>query len=78
MSTLRVDSNPTFVTEVTVRESDKYSQSVYVKFDRHYVPEEIRGVDEMFMSVDELEDLAKFFLNEAKMIRSEQLARQRG
>lgn len=78
MSIHRVDSNPTFVTEVTVRESDKYSQAVYIKFDRHYVPEEIRGVDEMFMSVDELEDMAKFFIAEADKIRSAQMKRQRG
>lgn len=72
MTTFRIDSNDTFSTEVTVRESDKYSRAVYMRIDRHYIPEEIRGCNEVFLSVDELENLGKFLLQEAKFIRAEQ------
>ncbi len=69
MTTYRLDSNDTFSTEVTVRESDKYTKAAYVKFERHYIPEEIRGVNEMFMSTDELENLGRFLCRQADEIR---------
>lgn len=75
MSILRIDGNDTFSTEVTVRESDKYTQAVYVKFERHYVPEEVRGVNEMFLTPNQLENLGHFMIRQAREIRLEQESR---
>jgi hypothetical protein len=71
MTTFRIDSNETFRTEVTVRQSDPYTRAAYVKFDRHYIPEEIRGCNEMFMTPDELERLGMFLVEQAKVIRKQ-------
>lgn len=73
MNTLKLESNDTFSTEISVKESDPYTKMVYVKFDRVYVPEEIRGCDEMFLSLDEVESMGKFFLDCAKSIRFNQI-----
>lgn len=69
MTTHRIDSNETFATEVSVRRSDKYSDAVYVKFERHYVPEEIRGCNDMFLSPSELKELGLFFVEQAEKLR---------
>ncbi len=71
MTSFRIDSNETFSTEVTVRESDKYTRAAYVKFERHYIPEEIRGVNEMFMTPQELEQLGFFLIAQADKMRSQ-------
>ena len=76
MNTHRIDSNDTFSTEVTVRESDKYSRDVYIKIERHYVPEEIRGTNEVFMTVTQLEQLGRFLVKQADAIRTEQAMRE--
>ncbi len=70
MTNHRINSNDNYITEVSVAETDKYTNSVYLKFQRHYVPEEVRGVNEMFLTIDEFEQLAKFFQNEANNIRT--------
>lgn len=75
MTTFRIDSNDTFSTEVTVRESDPYTGAAYVRFDRHYIPEEVRGCSEMFMTPVELRNLGHFLVESAKMIEAEQKAR---
>jgi hypothetical protein len=76
MATLRIDSNETFQTEVTVRESDKYTQMVYVKFDRNYLLEEIRGCDEMFLTPAQLDQLGRFLVRQADAIRIAQRHRE--
>ena len=76
MSKLIIDSNSMFNIEVTARESDKYTESVYVKFERNYVPEKIRGVDELFLTTHQLENLGRFFIQQATEIRAEQKFRK--
>lgn len=76
MAKLRIDNNETYVTEVTVRESDKYSEFAYVKFDRNMIPEEIRGCNEMFITPNQLELLGKFFVRQAEEIRQEKRLRE--
>ena len=76
MSKLVIDSNSMFNIEVTCRESDKYTQNAYVKFVRNYLPENIRGVDEMFLTPDQLENLGRFFVRQAAEIRGEQKYRK--
>lgn len=61
-----------FATSVTIRESDKYSQSAYVKFTRGYDVDDTTGCNEMFMSLSQLDNLADFFRAEAERIRCQQ------
>ena len=75
MTIYRIDSNDTFSTEVNVRESDQYTRAAYVKFERHYIPEEIRACNEMFMSPEELEKLGRFLVAQADAIRTAQAVR---
>ena len=70
-----INANSSFTIEVNVRESDKYTESVYVKFERNYVPENVQGVSEMFFTPDQLEDLGMFLVNQANSIRTEQANR---
>ena len=77
MTTVRIDNHSMFVTGVTVRESDKYSEKALLKFHRYYVLEAVRDVSEMYLSVDELENLGRHLLEQAKVIRAEQIARKR-
>lgn len=70
MNTHRIDSNELFATEITVRESDPYSDSILIRVlrteagDTDSVP-----CNEVFMSVDELEALGKFLVSQAAAIR---------
>lgn len=76
MATLRIDSNESFETKVIVRESDEYSEQVYLRLERHYIPEEIRGVNEMFLSPTQLEFLGRFLVRQADEIRTAQAQRK--
>lgn len=69
MSQYVIETDGNFTTKVEVRSSDAYSGNVYMKIDRHYIPEEVRACNEMFMSADELEQLGMFLVEQAKMIR---------
>jgi hypothetical protein len=72
MTTLQINNNPTFTSTVTVRESDKYTKDAYLKFERHDIPEGIRGCNEMFLTPDQLEALGNFLVGQAKEIRNQQ------
>jgi hypothetical protein len=76
MAVLRINSNETFTVDITVRESDKYSESVYVRFDRNMVPEEVRGVSEMFLTPDELDKFGRFLVRQADEIKTAQVMRK--
>lgn len=71
MTQYQINANESFCTNVTVQESDKYSKLILVKFDRNYIPEEIRGVNEMFLTVEELRNLGLFFIEQVKLIQVE-------
>jgi len=75
MSTLQLHTNPNFSLDVTVRESDKYSKEVYLKFEHYISPENIKGVNQMFMTPKQLELLGKFLIRQADEIRTEQACR---
>lgn len=72
MTTHIINQTDMFTTRVTIRESDKYSQSAYVKFTRGYDVNDATGCNEMFLSVDQLDSLADTFKAEAGRIRSQQ------
>lgn len=76
MAKLRINGNGSLVTEVTVKESDTYSDFAYIRFDRSIVPENIRGCNEMFITPDQLELLGRFFVRQAEEIRQEKLSRE--
>ena len=75
MAQLRIDTNDTIETIVTVRESDEYSSMAYVRFDRHIFPEDIRGTHEIFMTPIDLELLGRFLVRQADEIRTAQAVR---
>jgi len=75
MATFRIDSNESFTTEVTIRESDMHTKDAYVKFTRYYIPEEIRGCNEMFLTPTQLDLLGRFLIRQADEIRLEQANR---
>jgi len=75
MSQLQINVNPTIVLDVTVRESDVYTKSVYVKFEHQMESKDIEGCNEMFMTPSQLELIGNFFIRQANEIRSAQLHR---
>lgn len=76
MSTIRISSNETFFTDVSVRESDKYTESVLVRFDRNHIPSQPAEYNEMFLTPLELEALGKFFISCAEEIKTAQTLRK--
>jgi hypothetical protein len=77
MSKFRIDANESFYTEITVNESDKYSKLVYMKFERNYVDEGRRGIDEMFITPKQLKELGEFLIDQSNRIISEQEIKER-
>lgn len=75
MAQLRINANDTFTIDVTVRESDEYTESVYVRIDRHMVPEEIRGCNEMFLTPSQIDQLGRFLIRQADEIQTAQVHR---
>jgi hypothetical protein len=72
MAQLRINSNEAFTIDATVRESDEYTQAVYVRFDRHYIPEGVHGCNEFFLTPTQLEQLGRFLVRQADEIRTAQ------
>lgn len=75
MTTHTINNNETFSIDIAVRESDKYTQSVYMRVDMNYHTEGFRGTHEVFMTTEEMRQLGYFLVNEAKMIEAEQKSR---
>jgi hypothetical protein len=73
MATLNLNKNEI---EVTVRESDEYTESVYVRLDRLF-PKERRGCNEMFLTPSDLEFLGRFLVRQADEIRTAQEFRKK-
>ena len=67
-----INQTDMFTTSVTIRESDKYSQSAFVRFERGYAVDDTSGCSEMFLSADQLDTLADIFRIEAGRIRIQQ------
>ena len=69
MAQLRIYANNTFDIDVNVRESDKYSEQVYVKFERRMKDSDSpRGCDTMYFTPDQLEKLGRFLIHQAEVI----------
>jgi hypothetical protein len=76
MTTHRIDNNDSYVTEVSVGESDKYTKLAYLKLVRDNLAEEIRGVNEMFVTTSELRTFGQFLVDQADAIEIEQRTRK--
>jgi hypothetical protein len=76
MAVHTIEQAGSLVTNVTVRESDEYTSQVYMRFDRHIVPENVRGTNEMFMTATQLEALGRFLVKQADEIRTAQSFRE--
>lgn len=75
MTTHRIDNNDSYVTEVSVGESDKYTKLAYLKLSRDNLVEDIRGINEMFMTTAELRSFGQFLVDQADSIEIEQNTR---
>ena len=75
MATLRIDSNETYKTEVTVRESDVHSENVYVNIQKFVIGHDVKDCGEMFLTPEQLELLGRFFIRQADEIKSKQVHR---
>jgi hypothetical protein len=71
MTDMRIHHD-TFYTEVTVRESDRYSKQVYLKLESVGENIGINNNVEYFMTPTQLKALAHFFLKEATEIEKAQ------
>ena len=76
MSQLKINANEMFTLDVTVRESDKYTSSVFVKIERQFSPDSIHGCSEFFLSAAQLDALGRFFIRQADEIRTNQAQRE--
>jgi hypothetical protein len=76
MTTFTLKTNNSFSINTTVRESDEYTESVYIKFEMDPVIGHSARVDEMFMTTNELRNLGHFLVEQAKMIEADQKARR--
>ncbi len=74
MSSYRIDSNETVSTDIEVRESDRYTEMVYLRFTRSTNTSTSR-CDEMCITPEELEALGKHLISRAKDIKTEQTNR---
>lgn len=75
MATLIINANEMFTIDVTARESDEYTQAVYLRFDRNYLPESKQPCSEMYLTPIQLELLGRFLLRQADEIRTVQAQR---
>jgi hypothetical protein len=73
MSALQINTHDMSTIEVTCRESDKYTQDVFLKFERVYQDGGISGLNEMSISPTQLELLGKYLLRQAEEIRQAQI-----
>lgn len=77
MSILNLDTNPGNTIAVTVRESDTYTETAYVSFERQSFQNSTRGCDEMFLTPTQLETMGRFFIRQADEIRTAQSIRSK-
>jgi hypothetical protein len=75
MAMLSISVNNSFSLHVTVRESDKHTQAVYVKIENYVSEDMVRGVSDMFMTPSQLDELGRFYIREAENIKREQFYR---
>lgn len=76
MNTLDIAINETFVLNTVVRESDKYTETVLFKMRKTYPSGTDLAPDEVYFTVDQLEELGKFILLRAAEIKEEQKIRK--
>ena len=62
--------------DVTVKESDRHTKLIHVQFDRDVEPEGIHSKNEMFLTLEQLENLGKFFIRNVDDIRLQQKTRK--
>lgn len=77
MSTLQLYTSKQAAVNAEVRESDKYSESIFVKFTRTQSPDDNSGCSEMFLTPSQLENLGRFLVKQADEIRTAQQIRNK-
>lgn len=75
MAILQIKTNEDSAINIIVRESDPYSESVFLKFERHYDVNSHR-ISEMFMTPSQMDLLGRFLIREAAEIKLIQADRE--
>ena len=76
MTTLTLNTNPSFSIDVSVRESDHYTEMVLLKIDRHFDDNRISSRSEMYMTTGEIKELGNFLITQAEHVESIQYSRK--
>ena len=76
MSLLQIRANPNFTIDVVVRESDKYSELVYIKFERNTIDGDIERTSEAFLTPNQLDQLGRYLIRQAEEIAAMQIYRK--
>lgn len=72
MAEMRLKTNNTFSTVITVRESDQYSKQVYLKLEADVPDVGLRSCTEHFMNHEELFELGSFLVAQSSKIKHRQ------
>ena len=72
MTTKIIELNKDCCLITTVNESDKYSKKVHIKFEKSHKGTEINSCNEIFLSVENVDELGKFLLRQSDKLRAEQ------
>jgi hypothetical protein len=77
MATLHIETGEKASIDISVRESDKYTQSVLMKLSRNSGVDKVGGVNEIFMTPTELDQLGRFLIRQADEINTAQAVRKK-
>jgi hypothetical protein len=79
MAVLRINANQLFTVDVSVRESDIYSDGVYVNINRNYTGEGhlSSGASNFAVTPSQLDQLGRFLIKQAQEIATAQEVRRR-
>jgi len=76
MEMFRISTGKDFSIEVSVRESDKYTEAAYVKIARLHELADVSGTIEMFMTPAQLDLLGRFLIRQAEELSTAQKIRK--
>ena len=72
MAKLILHANNTFTIDVSVSDSNVYSESVQVKFENNFGFDKVHGTNELFLTPTQLELLGRFLVRQADELRTAQ------
>ncbi len=70
MSTLHLGTSDAVYIDITVEESDRYTETVRLKIDRECIPGRVQGCNEVFITPRHLDAIGRFMIRQAEEIRN--------